>query len=240
MEEKDKKKDISPDLTQAALQAIRRMMFHNEIVPGTKLAYRDLAKRLNMSPTPVSNALKYLEIQGLVRKEHNKGYYTEPISVKEIKEIYDFREQIEVSLLRETIERLDDRGVEKFQKAFDASMESQNAPFIGQRITKDVHFHLTMAELSQNRTKTRALTHLFDLLYLKYGGNVLFNRYMNPANWETHFTRAESRHQLIFDAVLKRDLKEAQETLKNHIQNVRDDVLWGIERMLESKKSEMF
>ena len=109
MSQTARKKDAGIDLTKKAHMLIRQMMFHNEIVPGQKLAYRDLAKRLEMSLTPVSNALKYLEFQGLVRKELNRGYYTEPISVKEVQEIYDFRELIEVSLLTDSIghQRLD-------------------------------------------------------------------------------------------------------------------------------------
>ena len=46
--------------THKAYQGIRQMLFHNEIVPGQKIAYRDLAERLGMSQTPVIQALKWL------------------------------------------------------------------------------------------------------------------------------------------------------------------------------------
>ena len=48
------------DLAQIAFDGIRRMLFLEEIAPGEKLRYRDLAKRLGMSPTPVVQALKWL------------------------------------------------------------------------------------------------------------------------------------------------------------------------------------
>lgn len=89
------------------------MFFLNKIIPGQKISYGDLAKRLNMSTTPVIQALKHLEIQGLVRHESNRGYYTENISLSEVIEIYDFRELIEVSLLPDTISGMNKTKLKK-------------------------------------------------------------------------------------------------------------------------------
>jgi len=234
------KKDPYVDLTKKAHTLIRQMMFHNEIVPGQKLAYRDLAKRLNMSLTPVSNALKYLEFQGLVRKELNRGYFIEPISTKEVQEIYDFRELIEISLLADTIRNLDKKAEKMLREAFEASVDAPNDTFISQRVSKDVRFHMTLAEISQNRTQTRALRHLFDLLYLKYGGDVLFNKYMKPGDFAAHIASTASCHQQIYDSVIAKDLDSAKEALSRHIRTVKEDVLCGLERLREDKDSSIF
>ncbi len=233
-------KDITQDLTKKAHMLIRQMMFHNEIVPGQKLAYRDLAKQLDMSPTPVSNALKYLEFQGLVRKELNRGYFTEPIRIKEIEEIYNFRELIEVSLLADAIKNLDHKSKQNLSKAFEASVEVPGDPFVSQRVSKDVQFHMNLAELSQNRTQTRALRQLFDLLYLKYGGDVLFNKYMQPNEFKAHITDTASCHQQIYDAIIDGDLKSAKDAMSRHIRTVKDDVLSGLKRMREDKDATIF
>ena len=234
------RKEPAVDLTRKAYTLIRQMMFHNEIVPGQKLAYRDLAKRLNMSLTPVSNALKYLEFQGLVRKELNRGYFTEPISTKEVQEIYDFRELIEVSLLADSIAYLDKGGRKKLRKAFEASVDAPNDTYVSQRVSKDVRFHMTLAQLSCNLTQTRVLGHLFDLLYLKYGGDVLFNKYMKPGDFAAHIASTVSCHQQIYDAVIAKNLAGAREALSRHIKAVKEDVLWGLERMSEDKHSSIF
>ena len=234
------RKNAAQDLTKKAHMLIRQMMFHNEIVPGQKLAYRDLAKRLKMSLTPVSNALKYLEFQGLVRKELNRGYFTEPISMKEVEEIYDFRELIEVSLLADTIANFDNEGKKKLRQAFEASVEASDDTFVSQRVLKDVQFHMTLAELSRNQTQTRALGHLFDLLYLKYGGDVLFNKYMKPDDFAAHIASTVSCHQQIYDAIIERNLAIAQEALSRHIKTVKEDVLCGLERTQEEKHQSIF
>jgi DNA-binding GntR family transcriptional regulator len=240
MSQPGSKRDAGIDLTQKAYKSIRKMMFHNEIVPGQKLGYRDLAKRLGMSLTPVSNALKYLEFQGLVRKELNRGYFTEPISQKEVQEIYDFRELIEVSLLSVAIKNLDGNGKQKLREAFEASVTAPNDSYISERVSKDVQFHMTLAELSQDGTQVRALGHLFDLLYLKYGGDILFSQYMKPDDFAAHIASSVSCHQKIFDAVVAKDLRIAKKALSHHIRVVKLAVLNGIQRMVEDKHTTIF
>ena len=61
-----KTKKRKEDFTQEAYMGIRRMFFNNEIIPGQKISYRDLAERPGMSATPIIQALKRLEFQGLV------------------------------------------------------------------------------------------------------------------------------------------------------------------------------
>ena len=113
---KKKIKKSRDDYTHEAYMGIRKMFFTNEIIPGQKISYRDLAERLDMSSTPIIQALKRLEFQGLVRHEPNRGYYTEKISLDELIEIYDFRELIEVSLLPETIRTISRQGLAKLKK----------------------------------------------------------------------------------------------------------------------------
>ena len=68
-----KKKKEKSDLTYKAYSAIRQMLFYNEIQPGQKIKYKDLANRIGVSMTPVIQALKWLEFRNIVRHEANKG-----------------------------------------------------------------------------------------------------------------------------------------------------------------------
>ncbi len=62
---------------------------------GKKLLYDDLAKRLQMSGTPIINALYRLEQLGLVVSESRRGFTVKPMETKEAWETFDFREAIE-------------------------------------------------------------------------------------------------------------------------------------------------
>lgn len=214
------------DFTQEAYRGIRRMFFLNEIIPGQKISYGDLANRLNMSTTPVIQALKRLEFQGLVRHEPNRGYYTEKISLAEITEIYEFRELIEVSLLARTIASMGKRGLNRLKKALDSHLEAVRDIFLKDRLLKDMEFHLLLAELSGAGIQFNTLKSLFDLLYLKYRGNILF---------VTPMETVDSEHIRLYEYIADKNVEGAQKVLGSHIANVKKHAILSIERMEKEK-----
>ena len=227
MEQKrTKKKNTKDDFTQEAYMGIRRMFFLNEIIPGQKISYGDLAKRLDMSTTPVIQALKRLEYQGLVRHEPNRGYYTENISIKEITEIYEFRELIETSLLPKIISRIDKKGLKTLKKALDSHLDAVREIYLKERLLKDMEFHLALAALSGCTIQINTLRSLFDLLYLKYRGNILF---------VTPMETVDSEHIKLYDYIAGSNLDGAKKILKQHISNVKDHAIISIERMNKEK-----
>ena len=212
--------------TRKAYQGIRQMLFHSEIVPGQKIAYRDLAERLGMSQTPVIQALKWLEFQGLVRHERHRGYYTEPVSIQEVEEIYDFREQIELALLPRTLGRLDAAAIKKLEEALNAHLKASREIYLHDRLLRDMEFHLTLAALSGNKVQHQTLRLLFDLLYLKYGGNILFS---------TSMDKADTAHKELFNHLRDNNLADAKAVLSRHIHSVKKHVLNGLERLRKEK-----
>ena len=219
--EKRRKKKCRDDFTREAYLGIRRMFFLNEIIPGQKISYGDLAKRLKMSTTPVIQALMWLEYQGFVRHESNRGYFTEPNSLKEIKEIYEFRELIEVSLLPKTIAAIDENGLKKLKKALDNHHKALREIYLKDRMVKDMEFHLTLAELSRSSLQIKSLKSLFDLLYLKYRGNILF---------VTPMERVDGEHLKIYEYIADKNLEMATQVLRQHISNVKDHAIECFEK----------
>jgi DNA-binding GntR family transcriptional regulator len=214
-----------------AYMGIRQMLFHKEIGSGQKIACRDLANRLGMSPTPVIQALKWLEFQGLVRHEPERGYYTEPFSLEEVEEIYELRELLEVSLLPEALKHLGEEGIGRLQSALDAHLSAAREIYLNGRLITDMEFHLTLASLSGRNLHQRMLRNLFDLLYLKYRGSFLSVRPMEYV---------DSEHRKIFESIVSRDLQKSQDTLSEHISGIKRDVLMVLRRMIEEKERSKF
>ena len=179
-----------------------------------------------MSQTPVIQALKWLEFQGLVRHERHRGYYTEPVSIQEVEEIYDFREQIELALLPRTLARMDNKAIRKLEDALNAHLKASREIYLYGRLLKDMEFHLTLAGLSGNRVQHQTLRLLFDLLYLKYGGNILFS---------TSMDKADSAHKELFSHIRDNQLAGAKTVLSRHINSVKNHVLNGLERLMKEK-----
>ncbi len=214
------------DHTRRAYEGIRNLMLHNELTPGQKFSYRDLAERLEMSQTPIIQALKWLEFQQLVRHEPHRGYFTAPIDRQEVEEVYDTRELIELSLLGITLKRIDARGLKILEQALAEHRQASRELYLAERLKKDMAFHLTLASLSGNRTQSRILADLFDLLYLKYSGSILFTTSMDSA---------DSDHRALYEFIAERDLKSARRTLARHIRRVKQHVLQGLARITAEK-----
>ena len=90
------------------------------------------------------------------------------------------------------------------------------------RLLRNVEFHLTLAALSGLDTHIRILRQLYNLLFLKYGGNYLPVAFTSSVNDD---------HQRIYDAVCARNVALAQKILTGHIADVKERVLESAEKM---------
>ncbi|HNQ63450.1 MAG TPA: GntR family transcriptional regulator [Syntrophorhabdaceae bacterium] len=227
----DKKTKQQEDSSQIAYQGIRHMLYTKELVPGQKIAYRDLAEKLQLSPTPIIQALKWLELQGFVTHEANRGYYMAPFSLEEIEELYELRELVEPSLIPATIQRIDKEGLGELKDALDAHRSAEREFYLKERLFKNREFHMTLASLSRKTTQIRLLQNVFDMLFLKYGGN-----YFPMAS----LTSTDQEHQEVYDAIALRSMEHAQRVLKNHLTNVKIQVLTSVKKILAEQEQAPF
>lgn len=227
---KTKKPTKQPeDSSQIAYQGIRRMIYSKELVPGQKIAYRDLAEKLDLSPTPIIQALRRLELLGFVCHETNRGFYMSPFSLKEIEEIYEMRELIEPSLVADTVQNIDKKGLSELKAALEAHLSAERDFYLKERLFKNREFHLTLASLSKKETQIRILRNLFDILFLKYSDLP-----------RSSLVATDQEHQEIYDAVSLRSMDRAQTVLKNHVTNVKVQVLSSVRKMLAEQERSQF
>ena len=226
-EKKTTTRKTKEDSTQTAYQGLRHMLYKKELVPGQRIACRDLGEKLGLSATPIIQALKWLELQGFVRHETNRGYVMAPFSLQEIEELYELRELIEPSLIPATIERIDKQGLIRLKSAHDAHLAAERDFHLTERLFKNRDFHLTLASLSGKTTQIRILENIFDMLFLKYGGNYF------PIS---SLSATDQAHQEIYDALALRSLERAQSILKNHLTNVKIQVMTGIRKVLAEQE----
>lgn len=216
---------LKEDLTLNAYNAIRKMLLLNEIAIGQKIHYPNIAKQLNMSSTPVIQALKWMQFQGLVRHESNQGFYLEDISIEEVQVLYEIRLSVETTLLRRAMPCLDDSGIERVRTSLNEFMEASQKKLPKIRIVKDIEFHMTLASLSGSRTGRLILQQIFDLLYLKYRTYLLMLK------------SGESSHKKIFECLEKYDIDGAVMALTNHIRGVGEDIVMQLHINMEEKRA---
>jgi len=80
-------------------QRIKEMIYYNQLAPGQKIIYNDLANRLKISATPVIQALKRLETSRIVNYIPNKGYFVGEITEIEARQLYQAREALETYII---------------------------------------------------------------------------------------------------------------------------------------------
>ena len=224
--EKGKKALNDDDHSHRALRGIRKMLYYKDLVPGQKVSIREIAETLGMSMTPIIQALKFMEFQGLTRHEPNRGYFMTPISVTELEEIYELRELIEPSLIPFAMKNLSSENKKRLKEAFEDHLSAQREIFLQERYFKNSEFHLALATMSNKPTQIRFLRNMFDLLLLKYGGNSESLEAMNLVDVE---------HQKIYESVISGDINGSISILCDHIKNVKTQVLDRFRKVLDRK-----
>lgn len=215
------------DMTQKAYMAIRQMLFYNEISPGQKIKYKDLANRIGLSMTPVIQALKWLEFMNIVRHEVNRGYYVNEVSVKEVTEVYDTRLLLEVALVPDIMRHMDDAGIALLHESLDNYNQAVEEGNYYKRMMTDMRFHMALATLSQCQIKIKMLQELFDVLLLRYSRDLFFLSVTDTSPPE---------HARIVAAAESRDEQELEAALRFHVGTVRNHIITGMERLVVGER----
>jgi len=85
---------------------LRDQIMSGRLVRGQKLKQAELAKMLNLSITPVREALKLLEAEGYVTGSSHRGAIVAQLEVERIDELYELRCDLEMRLIREAVKRV--------------------------------------------------------------------------------------------------------------------------------------
>jgi DNA-binding GntR family transcriptional regulator len=208
------------DLTLRAVNGIKNMLFSNEITSALRLNARDLSKRLDMSPTPVIQALKLLHFQGILGHVPNKGYFLETNTPEMIQDIFSLRMALESAGFETILSRITSKGWQELENAVATHLDALEKDSARHVLMADMTFHITLARISCGSAGERLMRNLFEMLYLKNRGVVL---YISPRQ------RFGTHHQVILEHLKKGDIKAAQKALRHHLTAVRDAVLSSME-----------
>jgi DNA-binding GntR family transcriptional regulator len=209
--EKKSKKGRTEDKSRVvdeAYNAIKNMLYYKELSPGQRIVYGDIAGKLNMSLTPVIQALNKLEYSELVYYKPNKGYFVGQITEKEIREVYQARMALEIAVVPSIIKNISKEDllhIKNNLKEYEASLTSLETNRIN--MLKDMQFHLKLAEYSRQAVIQKVITALFERICLKYRPEYL---------GDERILRAKREHRRIFQAFKTKDEKEAISAIMDH------------------------
>jgi len=225
--DKEKRKNA----LEEAFSQIKQMLYLNELAPGQKIIYSDLAERLNMSVTPVIQALKRLESSKLVMYVPNRGYYVGVITEAETRSLYQAREALEIFSIPAIIENLDSESLDAINESFKRYKDAIDEGSRRQLVLVDCKFHLKICEFSKNEVIYRLLKDIFEQIYLKYRAEYLQDERIKAVIKE---------HRELLNALRRADVGDAIQITRDHIRRGMQHVIEGINRKNMLKVDEIF
>jgi DNA-binding GntR family transcriptional regulator len=155
-----KSADAEPlQLTLEAAAQIRGLIIDRVLLPGEKIRQVELAERIGVSRSPLREALRTLESEGVVAYEINRGYVVAKLDDDDLAQIHRMRTLLEDELLR-TVERPDAAvlsDLEDLNEKMMVAIDEHNIPEV-LRYNREFHFTIfDLSSLNQFRREVRRL-----------------------------------------------------------------------------------
>lgn len=193
-----------------AYTTLRSAIRNGEIQPGERLREIDLAERLGVSRTPVREALKRLETEGLVAFAPRRGLVVAELDQQQVNELYALREVLEGAAAALSAQHASEFEIETLRDLLKRHEEARGNTDALVQINS--HFHQTIYVAARNRYLLDALSSLRDSLAL-----LRETTYTVPGR----STAALEEHREIVRAIRWRDAASAEEAARRHIRNAQ-------------------
>jgi len=204
---------------QRAVQELRRMIVSGELSAGSDHLETELAERLDMSRTPVREAVLTLEAKGLLEMRPRKGVRILPLSAEDMAEIYDILTELE-SLAAEQAAQAgytaNDLSI--LAAAIDDMDKALKDEDLESWAMADDRFHAELVRLGGN-TRAEAIVHMMSDQVRRARATTLF---MRPVP-----TKSNVDHRQVFEAIKNGDAAGARETHRAHRRHAKE-VLVGL------------
>lgn len=207
------KKENPVSLNQRAYIEIRRRILNGELSAETPLSEYQLADELELSRTPVREAVKRLEREGLVQSIPNRGTFIAELTARDISEIYQVREQLEGFAARIAAETMSDENIRKLDEEIRTLNTLASDGRLMEVVDSDIRLHKQIIASTQNSRLTALLGTLDDQMHRV---RALFPQ---SSQW-LEATLAE--HASIVKAIKDRNGDEAEKAMKAHLRSARE------------------
>ena len=203
-------------LRDVVFDTLRQAILRGEFKPGERLMEIQLANKLGVSRTPIREAIRKLELEGLVLMIPRKGAEVAKISEKSLRDVLEVRRSLEELAIDLACQRITEEELDELNKAevdFKAAIGNGDAMQIAQT---DEQFHEIIYNSTKNQKLVQILNNLREQMY----------RYrLEYVKDEANYKRLIAEHRVIYEAIRDRDRQTGAEAIKNHIDNQEKAVI---------------
>ena len=197
-------------LRDVVFNTLRQAILKGELEPGERLMEIQLADRLGVSRTPIREAIRKLELEGLVLMIPRKGAEVAKISEKSLRDVLEVRRSLEELAIERACQRMTDddiRDLEEAQNAFRIAINSGDAMSMAET---DEHYHDIIYNGTGNNRLVQILNNLREQMY-RYR-----LEYIKDADKRQVLV---IEHDNILKAIRGRHVAEAKTAIREHIDN---------------------
>ena len=200
---------------------IKNQIVTKAIYPGTRIEEEDLVRETGVSRTPVREAIRMLELEGLVEMVPRKGAEVARITEKDLRDALEIRLSLEELAVVLACKRIDEEGRLRLREACENFREAVRSGRVPDIVDTDVAFHETICELSNN-PRLVSLTK-------SYGEQVYRYRveYVRDTGYHGKLLR---EHDEITEAILLLDQVKAKAVMHQHIYYQEQIVIQNIKQ----------
>lgn len=207
-------------LRDVVFNTLRQAILKGELKPGERLMEIALAERLGVSRTPIREAMRKLELEGLVVMIPRRGAQVANITEKDLNDVLEVRLALENMAIEKACNRMTEDQMDKLwiaAREFEKTMAEGNLVRLAEA---DVAFHEIIYQASENRRLNQVLNNLREQIY-RYRVEYLKDE-------ETRNVLVKE-HEELYYAIKERNVSRALEISNKHIENQRKAIIQSIE-----------
>jgi DNA-binding GntR family transcriptional regulator len=202
---------------EKAYEALRAKAINFEFKPGERLNEPALTKTLDVSRTPLREALNRLVAEGFLTFVLGKGFFCRPLSPQKILELYQLRCALETEALLRTIESASDQDILDVVTYLDRAEEQYvTTTDLAELLRMDEEFHMKLAALSGNEELVRLLENVNERI--RYVRIINLRLLRDRRDMKANDHESLSAHRIILNAAKARDSGAAIKALRSHIE----------------------
>ena len=197
-------------LRDVVFNTLRQAILRGELKPGERLMEIHLANKLGVSRTPIREAIRKLELEGLVLMIPRKGAEVAEITEKNLRDVLEVRAALEELAVQLACDRIDKEGIENLKRAAENFKSTLDSDDITKIAEADVAFHDIIYLATDNQRLIQLLNNLREQMY-RYRVEYLKQKDCYP--------QLLAEHQQIIHALENGEKDVATKLTNQHIKN---------------------
>ncbi|WIV12276.1 GntR family transcriptional regulator [Proteiniborus sp. MB09-C3] len=202
--------DYKP-LREIVFESIREAILDGRLKPGERVMEIQLAEKLGVSRTPVREAIRKLELEGLLIMEPRKGAYVADVSLKDVVDVLEVRSSLEGLAASLAAIRASEEEIQLLREKSTQFKECIEKSDVQGMINKDTEFHEVILQAAKNKKLTSIIESLREQVQR------FRVTYFTEYNMTTYLVK---EHQNVLDAIESRNSEKANEYAQKHIENI--------------------